>query len=175
MLLWDYSMEVEILNYSQRHISAWITSEEGKKERWLLTGFYGNPETSMREEAWQLLGFLKPLASCGWCVIGDFNEILTHDEKWGGRSRPEKQMSRFREVLEEGGLFDLGWRGDKYTWSNKHEDETFTKERLDRAVVNSAWKEIFKEGWVEVLVDRSSDHRPLLLTMNQLEKKDWKR
>ncbi|KAF5452148.1 hypothetical protein F2P56_027178 [Juglans regia] len=168
-------MEVEILNYSQRHISAWITSEGGKKERWLLTGFYGNPETSMREESWQLLGSLKPIASSGWCVVGDFNEILTQDEKWGGRARPEKQMSRFRKVLEDGGLYDLGWRGDKFTWSNKHEDETFTKERLDRVVANLVWKDIFKEGWVEVLVDRSSDHRPILLTMNQLENQEWKK
>ncbi|XP_040992690.1 uncharacterized protein LOC121239501 [Juglans microcarpa x Juglans regia] len=83
-------------------------------------------------------------------------------------------MARFREVLEGGGLFDLGWRGDKFTWNNKHEDETFTKERLDRAVMNSAWKEIFKEGWVEILVDRSSDYKLIMLTLNQPASQEWK-
>lgn len=85
-------------------------------------------------------------------------------------------MARFREVLEREGLFDLRWRGDKFTWSNKHHvDETFTKERIDRAVANLKWKDIFKEGWVEVLAARCSDHRPLLLCMNQESATEWRR
>ncbi|KAF5463963.1 hypothetical protein F2P56_014082 [Juglans regia] len=84
-------------------------------------------------------------------------------------------MGRFREALEMGGLFDLGWKGDKYTWSNKHGDETFTKERLDRAVANIRWKRMFKEGWVEVLAARCSDHRPILLYVNQKFSSERKR
>ncbi|KAF5481359.1 hypothetical protein F2P56_002016 [Juglans regia] len=84
-------------------------------------------------------------------------------------------MGRFREALEMGGLFDLGWKGDKYTWSNKHGDETFTKERLDRAVANIRWKRMFKEGWVEVLAARCSDHRPILLYVNQTFSSERKR
>ncbi|KAF5470698.1 hypothetical protein F2P56_011195 [Juglans regia] len=75
-------------------------------------------------------------------------------------------MASFRDAFEGSRLFDLGWRFDKYTWSKKHENETFTKERLDRAGINVRWKCIFQEGWVEVLAARSSDHRPLLC-MNQ--------
>ncbi|XP_041009372.1 uncharacterized protein LOC121253428 [Juglans microcarpa x Juglans regia] len=174
MLLWDQSVELEILNYSNRHINAWVTNEEGN-ERWLLTGFYGQPETSLREEAWKLLASLRLNDGVGWCVVGDFNEILTHDEKVGGKQRQEKQMNMFRNVLERGGLFYLGWRGDKFTWSNKHDNETFTKERLDRAVANLRWKEIYKEGWVEVLTAKCSDHKPLLLSMNQVLSIAWRR
>ncbi|XP_040987779.1 uncharacterized protein LOC121235497 [Juglans microcarpa x Juglans regia] len=83
-------------------------------------------------------------------------------------------MARFREVLERWGLFDLGWRGDKYIWSNKHEDESFTKETLDRAVANTKWKENHADGWVEVLMARCSDHRPTLLCMNQKYEKVWR-
>ncbi|XP_042992297.1 uncharacterized protein LOC122318763 [Carya illinoinensis] len=106
--------------------------------------------------------------------MGDFNEVLTHDEKSGGKQRQERQMMRFREALDDGGLFDLGWRGDKYTWSNKHGDDTFTKERLDRAVANLKWKGIFKEAWVEVLAARCSDHKPLLLCLNQEPARVWR-
>ncbi|XP_035546588.1 uncharacterized protein LOC118348634 [Juglans regia] len=166
MLLWKQPLEVEVLNYSRWHINAWIKEVQGN-DKWLLTGFYGQPETNLREETWSLLSSFKPQEDKGWCVIGDFNEIAAHDEKSGGKQKTERQMARFREVLEEGGLFDLGWKGDKYTWSNKHEDETFTKERLDRAVANIKWKENHSDGWVEVLVARCSDHRPILLHMNQ--------
>lgn len=48
-------------------------------------------------------------------MVDDFNEILAHNENKGVRQRQEKQMARFREELEVGGLFDLGWRGYKFT------------------------------------------------------------
>ncbi|XP_042987458.1 uncharacterized protein LOC122315551 [Carya illinoinensis] len=166
-------MNVEIMNCSNGHINAWVTNEEGS-ERWMLTGFYGQPNSSLRVESWQLLASMKPSERVGWCVMGDFNEVLTHDEKSRGKQSQEKQMVRFREALEDGGLFDLGWRDDNYTWSNNHGDDTLTKERLDRAVANLRWKEMFKEAWVEVLVARCSDHRSLLLSMNQEPAKVWR-
>ncbi|XP_042952203.1 uncharacterized protein LOC122289285 [Carya illinoinensis] len=117
-LMWDGEFNVEVLNYSLRHISVWVIDVVGKK-KWLLIGFYGEPEANKREEAWRLLADLKPEGNIGWCVIGDFNEILSQDEKIGGCLRQERLMDSFREALESGGLFDLGWRGDKYTWSSK--------------------------------------------------------
>lgn len=44
----------------------------------------------------------------GWCVLGDFNEIVTQDEKLGGKPRPKKQMEDFRLALDRNGLVDLG-------------------------------------------------------------------
>ncbi|XP_042974684.1 uncharacterized protein LOC122306317 [Carya illinoinensis] len=52
-----------------------------------------------------------------------------------------------------------------YTWSNKHGDNTFTKERLDRAVANPQWSESFRFREVEVLPVAQSDHKALLLNM----------
>ncbi|XP_042964510.1 uncharacterized protein LOC122298707 [Carya illinoinensis] len=172
-LMWDCDTYVEVLNYSLRHISAWITVEEGRR-KWLLTGFYGEPEVNKREEAWRLLTSLKPEENLGWCVIGDFNEILSQSEKIGGCLRQERLMDSFRGALESGGLFDLGWKGDKYTWSNKHEDNTFIKERLDRVVANIKWSEMFQGNEVEVLAARSSDHKPIMLSTKQVDKRGWK-
>lgn len=56
----------------------------------------------------------------------------------------------------------MGWHGEKYTWSNKQEDKRFTKERLDRMIVNQQWVEIFNSHQVETLPARTSDHMPLL-------------
>lgn len=61
----------------------------------------------------------------------------------GGRARDEKQMHSFRKVLEDCRLVDLGYKGDQYTSSNKHEDDTFTKKRLDKAVANKEVTIIF--------------------------------
>ncbi|XP_041001144.1 uncharacterized protein LOC121246895 [Juglans microcarpa x Juglans regia] len=55
----------------------------------------------------------------------------------------------------------------KYTWSNKHIDSTFTKERLDRAVANFRWSKIFCDRVVEALTVSQFDHKALLLCLRQ--------
>ncbi|XP_041025383.1 uncharacterized protein LOC121265780 [Juglans microcarpa x Juglans regia] len=79
-------------------------------------------------------------------------------------------MDNFKKVLEKGNLSDLKWVGSKFTWSSRHEDASFMKEKLDRVVANPSWVQLFKEYWVEVLTGRSSDHRPILLTMNKRDR-----
>ena len=49
--------------------------------------FYGHPETHMRGESWSLLSYLNNQYSLPWFCCGDFNEIMSYDEKLGGRQR----------------------------------------------------------------------------------------
>ncbi|XP_040990969.1 uncharacterized protein LOC121238196 [Juglans microcarpa x Juglans regia] len=139
------------------------TQHREGENRWLLTCFYGPPEIVKMKEAWLLLKTMKSSGNEGWFIVGEFNEIITNDEKWGGKAWPEGQMKLFRELKSDGNLYDLGWRGDKYTCSNSHTDATFTKERLDRAMANPQWMNTYIEAWVEVMVARTSDHKPLLV------------
>lgn len=76
--------------------------------------------------------------------------------------RPKKQIDDFRMALVQSGLVDLGWKHQKFTWSNSHSDDTLTKERLDRGVANRLWLEVY-ENQVEVLTSGVLDHLPLLL------------
>lgn len=101
-------------------------------------------------------------------VIGDFNEIPYHFEKVGGRQRSETLMSNFRQAMEVCNLYDLGHMEDPFTWSNKHEIFTFTKERFDRVVANQVWIRLYNDVKVETLVSLSSDHKPLLASCGQL-------
>lgn len=94
----------------------------------------------------------KPPLDTGCCVVSDFNEIMSQDEKYGGRERNEGQMEMFRRALEDARLPDLGWRGNKFTRCNGHGDEAFIKERLDCAIGNQAWVNCFLEVGVEILV-----------------------
>jgi hypothetical protein len=95
--------------------------------------------------------------------VGDFNEILIQEEKMGAVLWKESQMDQFRSVLESCSLFDLGFNGARFTWSNGRHGEDLIKERLDRAVANREWISLYRERAVHVLMARSSDHRPLLM------------
>ncbi|XP_035547368.1 uncharacterized protein LOC118348906 [Juglans regia] len=165
-LFWGRGIDLEIIHYSQWHISS-IIRGEGGKNKWIFTGFYGHPDASKRNLSWELLASLSPKTDEAWCIGGDFNELLRQEEKKGGKLRDERGMSMFREVLSENNLSDLGYVGCPFTWSNKHGDQTFTKERLDRFVANHKWRDMFRRVKVKSLVAVCSDHRPIVLEVRE--------
>lgn len=162
-LLWKDDLKVEIINYSQWHISACVELE-GLPFKWIFMGFYREPKTSKRFLSWNLLKELKPPNNTPWVVIRDFNEILFHHEKWGAKDQSENLMTNFTNTLVQCGLTDLGMRGNQFTWSNKHADNTFTKEKLDRVVANFSWSNLFYDWWAEILTPFCSNHKPLVLS-----------
>lgn len=99
-LLWQEDINLEILNYSNSHITSKIRDFD----------FYGQPDTCKRLESWNLSNRINKEPDMSWCVLDDFNEIVTQDEKLRGRSRPRKQMDDFKLALETNGCVDLGWR-----------------------------------------------------------------
>ncbi|XP_041003900.1 uncharacterized protein LOC121249253 [Juglans microcarpa x Juglans regia] len=84
-------------------------------------------------------------------------------------------MAQFRGALESNELYDVGYVGNLFTWSNRHSDHTFTKERLDRYLMSAKWEGMFREVVVEGLVARSSDHKPMLLSFVEGERRLNKR
>ncbi|KAK3198999.1 hypothetical protein Dsin_022414 [Dipteronia sinensis] len=54
-----------------------------------------------------------------WLCIGDFNEILSDNEKVSGSARNRSLMERFQEALNLCGLEGMGFLGPTYTWCNK--------------------------------------------------------
>jgi hypothetical protein len=163
--LWNAESEVEIFNFSRRHINIVVKDRENNPW-WKLTGFYGNPDSTKRADSWELLKFLCTCHPVPWLCAGDFNEVVTQDEKEGSNLRKESQMTGFRETLEACRLGDLGYSGSLFTWSNRRSDGTFTKERLDRAVANQEWCSLFPSFVVDILAARTSDHCPVLVSFS---------
>jgi hypothetical protein len=107
-LLWQEANEVNIQNYSLRHIFTIITTAKSDSS-WRLTGFYGHPNRAHREESWKLLTFLQHLSPLPWLCVGDFNEIIDPLEKVGGALRSVRQMEQFRLALDACQLCNLGF------------------------------------------------------------------
>jgi hypothetical protein len=166
VLLWKEDVNLNIQNYSRRHINALVKTGGGDLE-WKLTCFYGHPETAKRKESWALLRHLSNLSPLPWLCLGDFNEIVSMSEQRGAVSKTRGQMEAFQRVLEECSLSDLGFCGPKFTWNNGRERNAFTQERLDRAVANGEWCDFFTMVHVNILANRSSDHHPLFITFEK--------
>ena len=82
-LLWDRDIKVEVQSYSVYFIDAFVTNVNSGFQ-WRITGFYGNPKTHRRKESWDLLKYLSQKSQMPWLCFGDFNEIVSVEEKLGG-------------------------------------------------------------------------------------------
>lgn len=96
------------------------------------------------------------MSSLPWLAIGDFNEILYHYEKEGGRVRTQRQLQQFHDAIDDCALVGMDFTGDMFTWQRGK-----IQEQLDRGVVNAQWRDMFPRV---VLVNGEmlkSDHRPI--------------
>ncbi|KAL2925172.1 hypothetical protein RDABS01_019751 [Bienertia sinuspersici] len=96
-------------------------------------------------------------------MCGDFNEIVSNEEKWGGTQRSERNMDEFRLAIDDCRLRDLGFKGRPYTWQRGNSMDTLIRERLDRFMATMEWSAMFPEVEVLHLAIQNSDHAPLVL------------
>ncbi|XP_065620823.1 uncharacterized protein LOC136063823 [Quercus suber] len=136
VLLWKNSVKIEVVSSSPNHIDAIIGDVSAVQ--WRFTGIYGHADPSKKHETWSLIRGLHRKFSLPWLCAGDFNEILWSHEKLGLGPRKEGVMRDFRDTLDECGLMDLGFVGDKFTWRGKRA-AGLVLERLDRAVADNRW------------------------------------
>jgi hypothetical protein len=162
-LFWNKSFDLSVLSYSCNHIDTVVHS--GTSDAWRLTFVYGALETHRRIETWNLIRRLSQQHHLPWCCIGDFNEIVLSSEMQGRRPRPERQMKDFREVLDECGMMDLGYRGSPFTWCNNRDPPNTTWVRLDRGVASLSWLHKFQNARLEHLNVTNSDHKCLHLEL----------
>jgi hypothetical protein len=81
-------------------------------------------------------------------------------------------MAIFREALNDCNLVDLGFVGLPFTYDNGRRGDVNVRVRLDRAVADAAWRDLFGDATLHHLVSSRSDHCPLLL---EIRKESWER
>lgn len=58
----------------------------------------------------------------------------------------------------------MDYKGDRFTWNIRQENDTFTKEKLDRGIAIQACSQLYTNYWVESMVPHNSNHKPIVLT-----------
>lgn len=94
--------------------------------------------------------------------IGDFNEVLQANEQEEGNVRQDRQIEGFRNTVERCQFIDLGFSGNKFIWSTTKRGGI--KVRLDRALGNQEWVDMFPRFSVHHLKKSTSDH--VLMVLN---------
>lgn len=93
---------------------------------------------------------------CPWVLIEDFNTILEEEDRIMGSPMQDSEVKDFANFLKDNGLTEMKIVGRKYTWSNGH---VFSK--IDRAVVNAEWLQLFLHIEAVTMDPGVSDHTPI--------------
>ncbi|GAU50464.1 hypothetical protein TSUD_240620 [Trifolium subterraneum] len=97
-------------------------------------------------------------------AIGDFNDILSASKKKGRTDRAPWLINGFRSAVSDARLLDVHVEGYLFTWFKSLGTERAVEERLDRALVNKQWFQLYPNVILENLPAPASDHSHILLT-----------
>jgi hypothetical protein len=163
-LFWHESIEVIVKDATARYIDVWMRISPDEP-MFHATFVYGEPRTENRHRMWSSLSTLCASSSLPWALIGDFNEALWSYEHFSAVPRAESQMAAFRDCVQRCGLSDLGFSGLPFTYDNRRAGNNNVQVRLDRALADNAWRDIYSDSTVVHLVTPCSDHCPLLWSL----------
>jgi exonuclease III len=165
-MLWSNTIELKIMEFNSHFIAVKIL--EGMSD-WHLVGFYGPPHSVRKRETWENLGAVLESIEGSWVCIGDFNMIVEEEEKEGGKPGCASAPNFLKDLIFYLGVVDLGFSGNKFTWTNKRWGKNSIRERLDRGLSNINWRLKFPKAAIYHLGAIKSDHCPILLDTNPSE------
>jgi hypothetical protein len=160
-VMWKENLKCRIMNYSRNFINLIVS--DGDKGEWRLTCYYGYPERSRRRQAWDLLRELRDMSALPWCIIGDFNDLLSQEDKQGQNPHPNWLCEGFRSAVGDCDLTDIRLDGYPFTWIKSRGSSHVIEERLDRAFANTNWLMLYPEVRLQNLLTSHSDHSPIML------------
>uniref|UniRef100_A0A803PW73 Reverse transcriptase n=1 Tax=Cannabis sativa TaxID=3483 RepID=A0A803PW73_CANSA len=159
--LWKNKDDGALLGFSQTHIDMQLVLPDGNM--WRITGVYGEPIRNCRDRTWNLLKNLAGRSTLPWCVIGDLNNVLSQEDKKGGRPYPTSLIQGFQQCLDACGLEDMELLGYPFTWERGRGTGAWVEVRLDRALITHSWSSLFPDAKLTNLEVSSSNHCPLFL------------
>ncbi|CAN1177927.1 LINE-1 retrotransposable element ORF2 protein [Linum perenne] len=146
----------DIIQSGQQFIHVKGVLQDGSN--YFITAVYASPTATERVLLWDRIRSLSANMDDPWVIMGDFNSILSAEDKRGGALFNRARNKSFIDLVDVCGLSDLPFQGPRFTWARNN-----VSVRLDRALVNCNWLNRFPESKVLHLHKLKSDHRPIVL------------
>lgn len=160
-IMWRHTVNCQVIDSSDNHINVHVL--ENSNVSWKLTCYYGFPERSRRQEAWNMLRNLAENVNIPWCIYGDFNDLLCSKDKIGTHPHPQNLMDGFKAAIEDCNLTEIDLIGGDFTWEKSKGSPNWVREKLDRAFANDLWWRKFPLCSLTVKHAIKSDHDPIFL------------
>lgn len=146
---------VSLLSTSDQMMLLSVTME---MKTFVISIVYGFNQAGNRTKLWDDLRTSYSLVGLQpWILMGDFNAVRWQNERSDHGSFDSTSAGDFNTCLEYIGMEDINSTGFWFTWSNRRTGREHCGSRLDRAVVNAQWQNIFTESEAVVLTPGVSD------------------
>ncbi|RYR03725.1 hypothetical protein Ahy_B06g082969 [Arachis hypogaea] len=169
-LLWNEIYNIDIYFWCDNHIKARIDDRKGKI--WICNFIYVNPRFRRRKEQWRAITANNCNEGEPQLFIGDFNDILSQEEKIGLHPKSQSQVREFRQFVDMNYLMDLDLKGGRFTWFSNPRNGFITREKIDRALANLEWRVLYQHASLIALPAISSDQCPIVLNINQIQRRE---
>lgn len=115
-IFWKHNIECFIYSSENQMVTCKI---QDKEKYFFISIIYAKSRTSGREDLWRYMRVFSTTINAPWAITGDFNSILSKEEKMGGKSYRLSKSIPFIECLHDCGLRDIGYTGNTFTWCNE--------------------------------------------------------
>ncbi|KAL0928744.1 hypothetical protein M5K25_000663 [Dendrobium thyrsiflorum] len=130
---------------------------------WLIATVYGDTDCYNKEKLWKCLED-PSFSKLPFIVGGDFNCILSQDEKKGGKKFAFKKGALdMLAFMRNFNFHEVQATGPKFTWCNNKKGLARILEKLDRCIINAKALTKSNKLVVKHLARVASDHCPLLV------------
>nr|XP_010312970.1 uncharacterized protein LOC104644590 [Solanum lycopersicum] len=166
-IIWDDSWyDVQQINRSAQLIHCQV-KERSKGFQFNFSVIYGFNTIEQRKSLWTDLNKMAQNVISPWLIIGDFNAVLSPQDRQAGAPVNESEIRDFADCVKTMGIHELQWKGSYYTWRNKQIGNTRVLSRIDRAFGNDEWM----DKWGHVILEYGnpgvSDHSTMQLVLHQ--------
>ncbi|KAJ6411592.1 hypothetical protein OIU84_008219 [Salix udensis] len=137
-----------------------------------LTIVYGDNTPAGREALWEYIERTSmDHSAIPWLIMGDFNAVLSPDDRQGGRQDWCNHHNAFGNSIQEAELFQTSYTGMRYTWHNGHAAKTSILRKLDWVFSNSTFYTSWPTAKTHFYPRNASDHSAAVTTLTNTRQK----
>lgn len=169
----NYNQNVKVYIFVQDHIQVGVVVDFEQQitlqlnfqdgQQIVTTIVYAKCVAAKRVELWDDIYLLSQDMRFSWLVEGDFNVIMSDEEKIGSFPVYPNKYEDFAFYINSCKLVDINFKGSHFTWWNGRTDNACIFKRLDGLVMNQEFLGLMGCVEMEHLARTGSDHAPLLL------------
>ena len=164
-ILWSDEVCVSV-KFSNHYMILALVVNKITNVEFVLACVYGDPHhlhTNLIRD--HVLNFVNDNIEKPIVCFGDLNDIMC-DTETTSLNVNKNRMHAVNNYVKQCGLFDLGFSGPAYTWTNMRVSSRPIFERLDRCLANADWCVMFPNTNIFNLpiIHSLSDHAPILIS-----------
>ncbi|KAJ6369366.1 hypothetical protein OIU78_001686, partial [Salix suchowensis] len=149
----------------------WITcqaSDISNNESIFISFVYGHNNPADRKCLWDYLQRQSSrYALQPWVILGDFNAILSTNDRMGGSQQWPSYMDDFHSCLQQASLINVPYSGIHLTWHNGQKDGHTIQKKLDWILGNQELFNRWPRAHAKFLPRMASDHSPMLIHLDR--------